>query len=488
MTLLIVLIVFLSVLLIIYNNQNKYSYLFGVSFIAIDVIIFTMIIYTARISIYPHLIQLDYMFFSKLLSYVNISFFSMKLILLFSIVAFLLSMFLIFLNYCSDGKKVYIALFTVASFVYINLNSDWLIEYICIYRATHVISQLWYHRIECLIMTYSNLYIIFGCLLPHIKLVSCFRSTRLFFVKNSTIISIVTITAIESIFFILIYSMPLRAILQEIEWYKISTINSFINVNMYNHILLFAYFIIIVNAIVFIKTNLLDEVHFVRPSRTYKKQLAMNDIRYVFHTHKNTILIIIALANKSITNYGTAAGLDSLHKIKENALGLLNALSMLLNFYNTLQLNLDTISLIDCIESAVYKIDDSERQKIEISVSCETATVYGDSFQLTEAIYNILSNSVEAIRDNEDGKIIIDVFQEQKWLCVSVWDNGVGIPFRDRRKVFHPLYSTKKKSNNMGIGLTYAKKVVESHIGFLNFKSKINKHTQFQIIIPFEKE
>lgn len=103
-----------------------------------------------------------------------------------------------------------------------------------------------------------------------------------------------------------------------------------------------------------------------------------------------------------------------------------------------------------------------------------------------DAIYNILINSLDAVRaaEREQGIIKISVFHEADWICVSVEDNGCGIPKENLKKCFNPLFTTKKTHANWGIGLSYVYQIVKYHLGFVFADSKVGEYTQFQILLP----
>lgn len=96
---------------------------------------------------------------------------------------------------------------------------------------------------------------------------------------------------------------------------------------------------------------------------------------------------------------------------------------------------------------------------------------------------NLIKNAIDAMRPGTEGKIIISAFkdEEKKELHIDVADNGRGIPANEKRKIFKPGYSTKKRG--WGLGLSLAKRIIENyHGGRLILKeSKTNKGSTFRI-------
>lgn len=100
-------------------------------------------------------------------------------------------------------------------------------------------------------------------------------------------------------------------------------------------------------------------------------------------------------------------------------------------------------------------------------------------------IENLLKNSVESV-DPVSGVIEISggLSKDKRTVCISVTDNGKGIPSKQQRKIFLAGFTTKKRG--WGLGLTLAKRIIEEyHRGKLILKESVpNQKTVFQILLP----
>lgn len=65
---------------------------------------------------------------------------------------------------------------------------------------------------------------------------------------------------------------------------------------------------------------------------------------------------------------------------------------------------------------------------------------------------------------------------------VSISDNGIGIPQRDRTRVFEPYYSTKEKGT--GLGLPIVKSIIEDHSGVIRALANEPNGTKMYIELP----
>ena len=100
-------------------------------------------------------------------------------------------------------------------------------------------------------------------------------------------------------------------------------------------------------------------------------------------------------------------------------------------------------------------------------------------------IENLIKNSLDAIKKKK-GVIEIStgtVEGEPKQVYIDIKDNGKGISPKNRRRVFKPGYSTRKRG--WGLGLNLAKRIVEEfHHGKLYIKdTKADEGTTMRIVL-----
>jgi two-component sensor histidine kinase len=96
-------------------------------------------------------------------------------------------------------------------------------------------------------------------------------------------------------------------------------------------------------------------------------------------------------------------------------------------------------------------------------------------------IENLLKNSAEAI-DSKNGRVSIELAElSRNKIVITVSDNGKGMTLKQRRQIFFPGFTTKKRG--WGLGLTLSKRIIEEyHNGKIFVKeSSIGKGTTFQI-------
>lgn len=108
--------------------------------------------------------------------------------------------------------------------------------------------------------------------------------------------------------------------------------------------------------------------------------------------------------------------------------------------------------------------------------------ICGDEVLLKQAFNNIIQNSVEAMPQGGDLRVVYNLNPDSVEILIS--DTGHGIPDDIKEKVFLPFYSTKEKGT--GLGLAIAQKIIVSHGGDISIGDS-KKGTTFIIRLPFKR-
>ena len=97
-----------------------------------------------------------------------------------------------------------------------------------------------------------------------------------------------------------------------------------------------------------------------------------------------------------------------------------------------------------------------------------------------QVIGNILGNAIKF--SHPGGVIKVDAYEERGEICISVRDEGIGIP----KKIYDSLFAWSKGSHRKGtkgelgtgFGLPIVKRIVELHEGCIDIESPTNQRNQ----------
>ena len=128
-----------------------------------------------------------------------------------------------------------------------------------------------------------------------------------------------------------------------------------------------------------------------------------------------------------------------------------------------------------------------ELVRYSISVRPELAAdlpqVMGDRVQLQQVMMNLVSNSIDAMKDLDGPRELAIKSQraENEQLMVSVCDTGVGLP-PQADEIFNAFFTTK--FHGIGMGLSISRSIVESHSGRLWAANNSPHGASFHLSLP----
>jgi two-component system nitrogen regulation sensor histidine kinase NtrY len=108
-----------------------------------------------------------------------------------------------------------------------------------------------------------------------------------------------------------------------------------------------------------------------------------------------------------------------------------------------------------------------------------------DREQVKRRLLNLIDNALGSIPGS--GTITVSVTEDlaQERVQLIVADTGVGVPDRDKIRIFEPYFSTKR--GGTGLGLAIVNSIVAEHQGFLRVEDNVPQGTKFIIYIPMHR-
>ncbi len=110
-------------------------------------------------------------------------------------------------------------------------------------------------------------------------------------------------------------------------------------------------------------------------------------------------------------------------------------------------------------------------------------TVFCRPTEIEQALLNLISNSLDAIRGQKEPWIHINFYESQGRLGIRIMDSGTGVPMDIQEKIFQPFFTTKELGKGTGLGLSISKGLLEANDGRLFLDTK-SRNTCFVIELP----
>ncbi len=137
---------------------------------------------------------------------------------------------------------------------------------------------------------------------------------------------------------------------------------------------------------------------------------------------------------------------------------------------------------LNVVEEVKLALDIFHEDFIQYHPEKDEIIAHLDKIQLTRVITNMITNAIQSLKNQEDPKIDVRVFENNNHVIIEVEDNGIGISEEDAPKIFEPKFTTK--SSGMGLGLPMVKNIVEAYNGNISFHSNVNDGTIFSVTLP----
>lgn len=128
------------------------------------------------------------------------------------------------------------------------------------------------------------------------------------------------------------------------------------------------------------------------------------------------------------------------------------------------------------------------RREIRFNPKLNSAMCSVDPLYMRMVFENLLSN---ANKYSPAGSTVTVVLSSSpKHIAIQIKDKGIGIAAEDIPKLFHKfsrIHNPKSTAGGTGLGLYWAKKLIDLHNGIISVSSKPGKGTTFTIKLPKEK-
>ena len=111
--------------------------------------------------------------------------------------------------------------------------------------------------------------------------------------------------------------------------------------------------------------------------------------------------------------------------------------------------------------------------------------VFLDPYYMREVFRNIFQNAMEAMSGvNGERNIYVQTHLYDGEIEISIRDTGSGLDPSIQNRLFNPFVSTKSTKKNWGIGLTFCKRIIDSHRGKIMADNQGRRGAVIRILLP----
>lgn len=219
--------------------------------------------------------------------------------------------------------------------------------------------------------------------------------------------------------------------------------------------------------------------------------LKMQFFSNISHEFRTPLSLIVGPVERMLETEKNEKTQSHLNIVHRNVQRLLRLINQLMDFRkieeSKLRLSPSKADIIVFVKDlcSSFNIEASQRNiSYSASFNSNSLVCWYDSDIMDKILYNLLSNAFKYTPDN--GFIAVSLIADQNYIEISIKDSGLGISRENISKIFDRFYrvDNTNKSYGTGIGLAFVKELVELHQGHIKVESKLNRGSEFSVIVP----
>jgi PAS domain S-box-containing protein len=253
------------------------------------------------------------------------------------------------------------------------------------------------------------------------------------------------------------------------------------------------------NLVVLIMRDLSERKRIEAEREQMQQQLAHNEkisalgraAAQVAHEVKNPLaglrLYSMHLRTK-VADTASASEKELVEKIIHTVGYLSDTVDRVLDFARPITLTRAPVNINGLVADTLQMLEDQMKankidHKLELEDERGPLVCLVDEASIRSALMNLLVNAIQAMPSG--GVLRVKTASNGKTVHLSITDTGAGIPEESLKRIFEPFYSTK--NHGLGLGMPYAKKVIEQQQGAINVSSRLGEGTLVELELPAGK-
>ena len=252
-----------------------------------------------------------------------------------------------------------------------------------------------------------------------------------------------------------------------------------------------------------ISRDVTQEMALEKQMRQTQKMNAIGElaggVSHDFNNILTAILGYVALCMNNVEENSKVHGyLKEVVKAGDRAAKLVR---QILTFSRQEEQEFQPVDLQPVIEDSLSMVQTTIKSniKVETDIADSCGAIFGDTTQLQQVVVNLCTNAVHALGKGE-GVLSVSLKQIELlgkkygdrmvdldpglYACVTVSDTGCGMAPETLERIFEPYYTTKKKGEGTGFGLSIVHGIARKHRGYISVESVLEQGTTFHLYLP----
>lgn len=209
----------------------------------------------------------------------------------------------------------------------------------------------------------------------------------------------------------------------------------------------------------------------------------------IAHEINNPLGAILLASQRALSIKDTPGGRTQLEEllnlIRDDVERCARIVSGVLKFSRQGSNDRTVTNLNDVVQSAVnltrmYAIE--RRAAVNVVLSRDVTPLSMNQVEMEQVLVNLIRNAIEA--GSEGVKLSVRTRQTERWVQVSVRDDGRGMTEEQKANLFDPFFTTRQPEGGTGLGLSIVHGIVAMHGGTIDVKSQPDRGTTVCVKLP----
>lgn len=178
---------------------------------------------------------------------------------------------------------------------------------------------------------------------------------------------------------------------------------------------------------------------------------------------------------------------DAISKLREQIARINTIVQQMRSLIHPADGHQQRLPLNDLVAQTIEMVRIDSRAKrfgIQADLAPDVGVVVVRPQALQQVLVNLLLNSLDALAEVREPKLIVKTSRRERWYVIEVIDNGGGIKPEHMERVFEPFFTTKPVGKGTGLGLSISYNLIRRLGGMIDVTSQVGVGTTLTVHLP----